>query len=282
MQKSLADFYKPIPKSKKRKSPNAEICDNSTDYCSTSKVLNVMSSKDNEHQASEISRLSEEENEAKTDPEEVETKSSEASEDSEGETEIPATTTVTPIEQAIQKGELYQETIDLAIDNSDEIQQQDNGDPLTSEKDTETEKINATYSNSTEVAQSSVNSSNSFSGGCPIDSLFKCEEESPRDFSNKQLHKLLLDLDALAQGIAVPYPKSFVDKWLPGHIRVPCASKCQLRILNPSGNSRPTTRLSKTSHWEVVKVSHFKFLLCIFTLAISKGIAIGTRLFSRK
>ena len=65
MQKSLADFFEPILKSKKRKPPNAEICDNSTDYCSTSKVLNAMSSKDNEPQASEISRLSEEGNEAK-------------------------------------------------------------------------------------------------------------------------------------------------------------------------------------------------------------------------
>ena len=66
-----------------------------------------MSSKGNEPQASEISRLSEEGNEAKTDPEEVERKSSEASEDSEGETEIPATTTVTPIDQAIQKERIH-------------------------------------------------------------------------------------------------------------------------------------------------------------------------------
>ena len=102
-----------------------------------------MSSKGNEPQASEISRLSEEGNEAKTDPEEVERKSSEASEDSEGETVIPATTTVAPIDQVIQKGELYQETIDLAIDNSDEIEQQDNGDPFTSEKDNETERIHS-------------------------------------------------------------------------------------------------------------------------------------------
>ena len=121
-----------------------------------------MSSKGNEPQASEISRLSEEGNEAKTDPEEVERKSSEASEDSEGETEIPATTTVTPIDQAIQKGELYQETIDLAIDNSDEIQLQDNGDPFTSEKDKETGKIHSKAGRDLKFAKETSNSLVSF------------------------------------------------------------------------------------------------------------------------
>ncbi|XP_075245397.1 poly(ADP-ribose) glycohydrolase-like isoform X2 [Convolutriloba macropyga] len=102
------------------------------------------------------------------------------------------------------------------------------------------------------AAHEEINSSNSFTGGCPFENLFTCPEETPHDF-NKPSHKILLDVDALAQGIAVPYPKNLVDKWTQGHVRVPCVSKCLLRVPNPTPNARPAFVFSKKSHWSEVK-----------------------------
>ena len=216
MQKSMEDFFesKANPKKRKNSASSGDEINGATERISSAKAK----SNPNSDSSNVIQNT---DSEQKTSLNEIDM----TSENGEGSQNIP-------------------ETLESPIEAEEKVEDMtNNGDHTCSD---------ATIV-SCSAAHEEINSSNSFTGGCPFENLFTCPEETPHDF-NKPSHKILLDVDALAQGIAVPYPKNLVDKWTQGHVRVPCVSKCLLRVPNPTPNARPAFVFSKKSHWSEVKV----------------------------